>query len=357
MIIPNKIKHTIFPYKKPYPLKNIYSERKIFKLDWNEATIPPSKKVTQEIKQFLRQKNHLNLYPDPLSRNLKKAIANYVDIHTDKILVTNGSYSAHELICRTYLQKNNEILVPIPTYSNFLNLPKIQGAKIIKVPYNVGEKCNIDYIINKISKKTKIIYLVNPYIYNYDLNSIRRIVNAAKKSLVIVDEAYHEFYGKSCKNLINKFNNLIVTRSFSKAFSLAGLRLGYILTNRHIINNLSKLYNFKSVNALAHIAGVCALRDLNYVKKYVREVNKSISILSKELTKLNFRVITTRAGFILFKHITIKKEILKHKLENMGIFVNDLGAFKQTRNYLRMNVGTSTQTNDLIKLIKQHFSS
>ena len=146
-------------------------------------------------------------------------------------------------------------------------------------------------------------------------------------------------------------NPFIITRSFSKALSIAGLRLEYVTANKNRIEDLSKIYNFKSVNVLAQIAGEAILKDTPFVKNYVKEVNKSMDFLSKELTKMNFEVVQTHAGFILFKHKTIKKESVRNILETAGIFVRDLGTISQTKEYLRMNVGTLTQTCDLVRLI------
>src|SRR3989344_5580791 len=330
MINTNRHIKDIQPYKITHSLEKISKFKgRVFKLDWNESTIPPSQKVIKQIKQFLESKNHLNWYADPSSKDLQKEIAKYTGCSENQILITNGSDSAHELICNTYLEEGDEVIIPVPTYSNFLVWPKIHGANIIKTPYSIGQKCDVNQIINKINQKTKIIYLINPYICTYDINSIRRIVEASKDSLVIIDEAYYEFYGKSCVNLVKEFDNIIITRSFSKALSIAGLRLGYILANKNIIENLSKTHNFKSVNTLAQIAGKAILKDTNFVKNYSREVNKSSDFLAKELPKINFDVVQTNAGFILFKHKTIKKEKVKSILEKIGIFVRDLGMLSQ----------------------------
>ena len=357
MISPNRYVKEISPYKVTHSLEKISKFKgKVFKLDWNESTIPPSQKVMRQIKQFLESKNHLNWYADPSSKDLQKEIAKYTNCSENQILVTNGSDSAHELICNTYLEEGDEVILPVPTYSNFLIWPKTRGANIIKVPYSIGQRCDINQVVSKINQKTKIIYLINPYICTYNINDVKKVVEASKDALVIIDEAYHEFYGKSCINLVKEFDNVIITRSFSKALSIAGLRLGYILANKNIINDLSKIHSFKSVNILAQITGKAILKDINFVGNYAKEVKKSLDFLAKELPKINFSVVQTNAGFILFKHKTIKKDNLKDKLEKIGIFVRDLGAISQTQEYLRMNVGTLSQTRDLVRLMIKYFS-
>lgn len=357
MIKPNKYVNEISPYRITHSLERIQKFKgKVFKLDWNESTIPPSQRVIKQIKKFLESTNHINWYADPSSKDLKSAISKYTGCNENQILITNGSDSAHELICNTYLEEGEEVIVPVPTYSNFLIWPKSRGANIIKIPYTIGQKCDINQVISKITPRTKIIYLINPYICTYEINDIKRLVESSKDLLFIVDEAYYEFYGKSCINLVKEFDNVIVTRSFSKALSIAGLRLGYMLANKNIIGDLSRIHNFKSINILAQVAGKAILKDRSFVQNYIKEVNKSSDYLTKELSKMNFEVVQTNAGFILFKHKTIKKEDVKDKLEKIGVFVRNLGLVSQTQEYLRMNVGTLSQTYDLIKLMIKHFS-
>lgn len=357
MIHINKYLNGVVPYKPVNSLDKIkdFKDKPIFKLDWNESTIPPPKKIIQKLVSFLQNKNNLNWYADPTAKKLKIQLAKSIGVNPDELIITNGSDQAHELICNTFLEDGDEVVIPIPSYSNFLVWPKIRGSKIIEIPYTLKTACSIDAIAQKLNQKTKMVYLINPYICLYTIEEIKKLALIAKNSLILIDEAYADFHGKSCVNLIKECNNIILTRSFSKASSIAGLRLGYIVANKNIILDLSKIHNFKSVNVLAQIVGEAILRDDDFVRKYVQEVNKSTELITPELNKLNFEVFTTPASFILFKHKILDNASVLRLLEKNGIFVRDISK-TQAFPYLRMNVGTLNQTKNLISLMKKLFS-
>lgn len=358
MINPNRHVKEVAPYKLVHSLDKIRKAKgkEVFKLDWNESTVPPSKKVLSSIQRFLKNRNNLNWYADPSSEKLKKQISSRWKIKSDEILVTNGSDQAHELICNVYLEEEDEVIVPVPSYSNFLVWPKLRGAKVIELLYNIEEGPRIEEIISAVNQKTKIIYLINPYIHVYSEENIQELVGHSSHSLIIIDEAYYDFYGKSFINMINKHKNVIITRSFSKALSLAGLRLGYIAANKDTIDLLSRVHNFKSVNALAQIAGEAALKDYSFARRYVSESNKGIKLLLQEMPKLNFKIISTSAGFVLFKHKKFDDNYVVRLLEKNNIFVRIVKTNGDEKEYLRMNVGSLAQTRRLLDILIKLFS-
>jgi histidinol-phosphate aminotransferase len=244
----------------------------------------------------MRRKQHLNWYPDPTAILLKNQISKYAGVKPSEVLVTNGSDQAHELICNTFLEEGDEVLVLAPTYSNFLIWVESRGARVKKFQVSIGEEFNVRDFLNTANSKTKLVYLIHPYIITPSEKDIAAISKSLPSTVVVVDEAYFEFYGKSCMNLIRNHDNLIVTRSFSKALFLAGLRLGYICSNQDNIRSLSKIHNFKSVNAIAQLAGVEILKNTSYVKNYTAEAKMSKKLLVVELPKLNFEIVPTDAG-------------------------------------------------------------
>lgn len=344
----NKHLKNIQPYKLSFSRAKIH-EKGVLKLDWNEATIPPSKKVISAIIDFLSRDNHLNWYPEVGSEKLVHELTKYTKISKEQILVTNGSDQAHELVCNAFLNENDEVFIPTPTYTNFTIWPQMKGAKNIFYEINI-ENPKFEELVNKINSKTTLIYLVNPYIIKIPQNIINEILE--KGIPTIIDEAYFEFSNYSSINLLNKFDNLIITRSFSKALSFAGMRLGYICSSKKIINELKKIHNFKSVNVLAQIGGEQILKEKNYFKKYVKKVINSTKLIKSELDNSNFRLIATDSGFIILKHKKINSEKLSKLLEKNKIFVRDLTS-KGMDGFVRLNLGTIEQTEELIRKLKK----
>ncbi len=323
------------------------------KLDWNESTYS-NPKVRKEVISYLYRKNSINWYPDHKQTSLKKEIAQYCSCKESQILVTNGSDQALELLCRAYLDITSKIFVPVPTYSNFITFAQATRAKIILHKVDFAEKY-FDTLLSSIPNDMAMIYLVNPYVHTFSQEEIRKIVTSFPKSMVIVDEAYVEFCQTNLTSLL-EYQNVVITRSFSKAFALAGLRLGYLLANEKTIDEISKIHNFKSVNVLAHIAGIEALRDLLPMKKYVQEVQISEKVIEHTLKKLNFTVKTTDAGFILFRHNLYSAQLVQSKLERRGVFVRNLEQIGQLYGYLRMNIADEPMTKKLLNVFISVFT-
>jgi len=330
-------------------MKDLHKE--IFKLDWNEATIPPSRHVFASFKKFLSQKHHLNWYPDPECLMLRKELARYTGRNEEEILVTNGSDAALELIARTYLDETSEVVAPQPAYGHFTVFAKSCDAIIKDVYFKNPFVKEVDTIIKAITDKTRMVYLINPNNPTgvlYTLDEIIRILKKAKNAIVIVDEAYYEYTMRSATPLLNDYPNLIVTRSFSKAFGLAGVRIGYLITNKDNIPALTKLHNIKSVNTLAQVAALAALEDTDYLYSYLDAVKKSKSILEKEFRQRNITCIINPSNFALIK--VKNPEWVQNELAKKGVFVRDRSKIKQLEGYLRFNIGTPNQMKKVMKI-------
>ncbi|UCC91702.1 MAG: aminotransferase class I/II-fold pyridoxal phosphate-dependent enzyme, partial [Candidatus Aenigmatarchaeota archaeon] len=204
-----------------------------------------------------------------------------------------------------------------------------------------------------INKKTKVVVLANP---NNPTGSaisekgILEIVKKAKefKALVFIDEAYYEFYGKSSKSLIKKYDNVIVTRTFSKAFGLAGIRLGYVISNEENIRNLLKANSPYSISSIAVKSIFAALKDRDFVKGYVREVKKAKKIMFKRLKELGVKTYPTSANFLIAKFGDKAPEIYR-KLKERGILVRDRTKYPLLKGCLRIGIGTVKQTEIFLK--------
>jgi len=354
--------HKLEPYSPTSSRNKIESTKSDLpplKLDWNEATTPPSPHVNKAIIEALQNNNNiLNWYPELFSEELRKKLTEYTGRRSNEILVTNGSDDALELICKVFLDPGDHVVAPYPTYTHFLTYVESRGAILIKAePENVF-KSDVSSILQKVTPDTKLIYITNPNNPTGVLLSnkeIETILTIASNSIVVIDEAYFEFSGSSAASLIDKYSNLIITRTFSKAWAMAGLRVGYLMTNYSNIFTLSKVFNPKSVNVLAQIAATAALDDVKYCKSYVKEVEASKTILLDFFKSHGLEAFDSHANYIMVAHPQINKFLTLMEEEN--IYVRDRSSFKKLPNFFRITMGNADQTADLIRRLEKVFKN
>jgi len=328
---------------------NDREKQKPYKLDWNEATILPSPKVLEAMNKYLSGMNHLNWYPEILSRSLKKKLSTYVDLPEKNIIVTNGSDDALELVNKVFVNEGDRVIVPIPTYTHFYVHSGQRNAEIVKIASPDVFKTNLDGILKAITDNTKIIYIVNPNNPTgvmYNEHQIRTILTHAAHAIVIVDEAYYEFAGISMAHLVKEYDNIVVTRTFSKSFGLAAQRVGYMMASDMIVENCMKIFNPKSVNRLGQIAAEAALDDIQHLNSYVKSVTEAKYILKRYFLSRGIEFRTTPANYVLIQHSMAKT--LVQLLQDEGVYVRDRTS--QMDGYIRMSVGTVEQTEEVMAI-------
>ncbi len=324
-------------------------EQKPYKLDWNEATILPSPKVLAAMNKYLSGMNHLNWYPEILSKSLKTKLSSYVDLPEKNIIVTNGSDDALELVNKVFVNEGDRVIVPIPTYTHFYVHSGQRNAEIVKIASPDVFKTNLEGVLKAITDNTKIIYIVNPNNPTgvmYNEHQIRTILTRAPHAIVIVDEAYYEFAGISMSHLIKEYDNIVVTRTFSKSFGLAAQRIGYMVASDMIVENCMKIFNPKSVNRLGQIAAEAALDDIDHLNSYVKSVTEAKYILKRYFLSRGIEFRTTPANYVLIQHTMAKT--LVQLLQDEGVYVRDRTS--QMDGYIRMSVGTIEQTEEVMEI-------
>lgn len=342
------------PYDPVSSLVKIWNRplQRSLKLDWNESTIPPSPKVYQAIVSFLSHSNHLNWYPELGSCSLADDLAEYVHLPTESILVSNGSDDALELVCKSYLAPGDRVLVPMPTYTHFLVYVQARNSTVVPYfPDNIFDP-DFDGLFEALQEPTKLVYLVNPNNptgVTYDAEGVAELLAAFPETLFVVDEAYFEFHGESCAELVSHYANIVVTRTFSKCFGIAGLRMGYLCAAEPIQQTLRKIFNPKSVNRLGQIAAAACLSDLPYYDAFVREVTASKEILQDAMTRRGLELITTPANFVLLR-VDRPKEFCA-ELEDEGVYIRDRSTLPRLEDFVRISVPNMTQTYELIERI------
>ncbi len=346
MIQPKKAVQEMEPYYPP-----IEGRESILRFDFNENTIGCSPKVIRAISKIQIEK--LSMYPE--YEKFREILARYLKVEKNQVMLTNGTDEAIKCIIDTYVAKGDEIILPVPTFSIFRFYASIAEAKVKEILYNEDLSFPTEKILNAINKKTKLVILVNPNNptgTKIEKTAIEKIVKTARNSIVLIDEAYYQYSGKSSKSLILKYDNVIITQTFSKAFGLAGVRLGYIISSTENIVNLSKVISPYSVNSIALVAGEAALSDERFSDEYVKEVLKSRKILIKEFKNLGIKAYPSYANFFV-ADFGFKYKRVYRQLRNQGILVRDRSDSPLLRNCLRIGIGTREQTEIFLKELKK----
>ncbi len=360
-ILSNRWVRDIKPYKlashKIWEIMN----GEVLKLDWNESTIPPAPIVLEKINEFL-DRNLLNIYPDTCNQELISRLSKYSEVDQENIQYFASSDAAHEYIVRTFINPGDEIIIQAPTYDNFRVVCESAGALLRKI-----EKINSKEYINECMVRlgdpaVKAIYLCNPNNPTGEIISIEDLSELARKNkskLIIVDEAYYEFSMHSASTIIKESENIIVTRTFSKAFGLAQMRIGYIIAPKALLEEINKIRNAKSISMVSQVAAIAALQDVEYMRNYVQEV---------EIAKLNFiSIIRKKYGasisigesYANFVMITLqsaeKMRAFRQHFESNNIFIRPLEHLN-LESSARITIGTSEQMKKVLLCMEKFYN-
>jgi histidinol-phosphate aminotransferase len=343
------------PYRPAFQDESmLMDDGNMLKLDSNESTEKPSPLVSQAINEFLA-KGYLNRYPDMNATQLRKKLSDYTKRSLEEIQVFNGSDSALDYIARTFVGEEDKVIIASPTYDNFRLFVELLGARVEFVYSKIPFTSDVSGLLSHVDSKTKMIYLCNPNNPTgvlYSKRDVRRILEALERNPLIVDEAYFEYTGLTMSDLLDEYENLIITRSFSKAFGLASLRCGYILSNRVVIEYIETIRNGKDVNTLAQIAASAALDDTEYMENYVKVVQASKTWLAKQLQDRDLEVIITPANYILIR-VDFPRELIA-SLRDQEIYIRDRSNIPQMQNIVRITVGNLELCEKFLRALDKH---
>jgi len=344
MISPRKAVEDMDNYVPPTSDREDY-----IRLDFNENTVGCSPKVINELKKV--QKSSLNIYPE--YSQFRKELAKFAEVDAKEILATNATDEAIKTVIETFVEKNDEVIIPVPTFAMFKFYSQLGEAKINEVKYDDDLSFPTSKVLDSINEKTKLVIIANPnsptgtVIKNKELVGIIEECNK-NNSLVLVDEAYFQFYGKSAISFINKYDNLILTRTFSKIYGLAGLRLGFLVSNKENIKNMQKVLSPYSVNSLAVLCGKVAIKDKKFISNYVNQIKSSKKLLYKILDEFEIEYIKSEANFVLVNFKKLAQFYCK-RLKEQGILVRNRSSDPMLKGYVRITLGNKPQTEKLIE--------
>jgi histidinol-phosphate aminotransferase len=334
-------------------LKKKYNIRKITKLDANEN--PNCMKISK-----LKMKNILNLinyYPDNDCTNLRSKLSQSLRIPENYFLFGNGSSEIISLIIKAFINKGEKVITPVPTFTPYIIESKIAGAKVEKVELTQNYKIDLEKIIEKIDNSTKLIVLINPHNPTGTLIEKDEFYNFMKKVpanvLVLLDEAYIEYVDENkkidAKKSIDNYENLFILRTFSKAYGLAGIRVGYLIANPKIIESVEKVKPSVNLSCVSEFLAIQALQNKKYLEKTISINNIAREKFYKALDELKIFYIDSYTNFVMIRP-NENADVLYQKLLNEGIVVNH--NFHNMEDFLRITIGNKKQMNTVIKCIK-----
>ena len=341
------------PGKNEEEIKKEFGLEKVVKIASNENPYGP----TPNIKEYLNGVN-FSIYPDNYMSELRSKLSNRLNVNEEKLLFGNGSVEIIQMISRTFLNNGDNIVTQLPSFSSYFSEAKIQDAEIRTIKYNDKYSFNLDEMLKLIDAKTKIVYITNP---NNPLGTIvtkEELYNFVSKVpsniLVVIDEAYFEFvrdekYASGIE-LMDEFKNVCILRTFSKAYALAALRIGYIVASEEIITNLEKVRVPFNASTIAQKCACIALDDEKYMKDSIRLIHKTIDYIYERLDKLNIEYIKTQANFIMINVKQPSKDVV-FKLMKNGFIVRD--GFPLMENWIRVSIGTLQDMEEFLKVLSE----
>ncbi|MBQ9117866.1 MAG: histidinol-phosphate transaminase [Clostridia bacterium] len=334
----------------PYVPGEQPKEKKYIKLNTNESPFPPSKRAQKYAAAELKK---LMLYPDPDCKGLTKAIANRYGVEEGQVIVNNGSDETLYFAFLAYCDKKRPAVFMDITYGFYKVFAEFTGCKYVEVPLNSDFSVPVDKL-----KKTKgTIFLANPNAPTglaLSKSTIEEIVAADRDRVVVVDEAYVDFGGESCVSLTEKYDNLLVTQTFSKSRSLAGARLGFGIADKGIIADLQRIKystNPYNVNRTTAAAGLCAMEDEKYFSSNCEKIQSTRTWTKTQLEDLGFTVTDSKANFLFAKSEKIGGEELYVALKENGVLVRHFTAEK-IKDYNRITIGSQKEMQILVDKIK-----
>jgi histidinol-phosphate aminotransferase len=326
-------------------------EKKYIKLNTNESPFPPSKMAVKLAEAELEK---VMLYPDPDCKELIKAIAEKLGVKPSNVIVSNGSDEVLNFAFIAYCDDKNPAIFPDLTYGFYKVFAGVNGVPYKEIPLKQDLTIDINDYINE----KGVIFIANPNAptgINLPLSEIEKIISANPDRVVVIDEAYVDFGGESAVKLIDKYDNLLVTQTFSKSRSMAGARLGFGVASEKIIEDLNTVKystNPYNVNRVTSALGIGAIKDDEYFVSNCNKIIKNREFLTEELKKLGFTFTCSSANFVFCESDKIHGKELYLKLKEKGVLVRHFDK-ERISNYLRITIGSYEETVELINAIKE----
>jgi histidinol-phosphate aminotransferase len=325
--------------------------RQGLRLDFNENTEGCSPGVLERIRQITDE--DLCRYPE--REPIERIIAEQLGIAADQVLLTNGVDEGIHLLCETYLEAGDEVVVITPTFGMYEILAEATGARVVRVQAEVEFRFPLKATLAAITPATKLIAIAspnNPTGSTATQDEVMRICVAAPHAAVVVDEAYYDFHGESLLPQLGEAPNLFIARTFSKAYGMAGLRIGILVGNSGQMLSVRRVSSPYNVNAVALLALPAALEDREYISSYVSQVIQGRERLATTLERLGIRYWPSHANFLLL-YIGDRHREFVAAMRQRGILVRDRSSDPGCEGCVRITLGTVGQMDEVLPLLEQ----
>jgi histidinol-phosphate aminotransferase len=346
MLSPREAVRTLPSYHPPL------AGRDGLRLDFNENTVGCSPRVLERLRQLSPEQ--LASYPE--REPVEAAVADILGIAARELLLTNGVDEAIHLLCETYLEPGDEALIVVPTYSMYRIYMMAAGARVISVPAGKDFQFPGSDVCNQITPRTRLIAIANPNNPTgtvAPIEDLRRIAVSAPNAAVLVDEAYFEFYGESMLAVRSELPNLFVARTFSKAYGMAGLRVGMLVGEAEQMRAVRRVGSPYNVNAVALACLPEALGDQAYLQQYVREVRESRARLERALEASGIQFWPSEANFVLARVGAAASFV--ESMRRRGILVRNRSGDHGCEGCVRITLGPREDADRLLAALQETF--
>jgi histidinol-phosphate aminotransferase len=321
------------------------------RLDFNENTVGCSPAVIEFLRERLTA-SQLSIYPEYV--DAMGELAAFFEVSEDEFTLTNGTDEAIQVLVNTFVDNGDEVVVLRPSYAMYRFYAEVAGAVVREVPYEAETLAfPMDVLPAAITAKTRALLIANPNNPTgtaIDLEGIRKILEAAPRAAVLIDEAYFEFSEITALPWIREYANLFVSRTFSKVYGMAAMRCGCLFSGAQNVSWMRKAQSPYSVNTMAALAARAAIRDRAYVESYVDEVLAARALAYEGLHKLGIKTFPSEANFILF-HAGDRAIPIRDALRERGVLVRDRSY--EIPGCVRVTIGTRQQIERFLEELQQ----
>ncbi|MFZ0733058.1 MAG: histidinol-phosphate transaminase [Candidatus Sulfotelmatobacter sp.] len=350
MLSPREALRTLALYHPPL------AGRKGLRLDFNENTVGCAPRVLEKLRNL--DAEQLAKYPE--RGPVEALVADFLKVAPSELLLTNGVDEAIHLLCETYIEPGDDALIVVPTYSMYRIYAMAAAAKVVSTPLGIGFKFSLDSVLRSITKRTRLIAIANPNNPTGTIASredLLAIARSAPEAAVLVDEAYFEFYGETMLRAWEEFPNLFIARTFSKAYGLAGLRIGVLAGSAEQMNAVRRVASPYNVNAVALACLPEAIADQSYIERYVEEILEARVRLERSLEASGIQFWPSRANFVLLRAGTSSADVSRfvELMRRRGILVRDRSGDPGCEGCVRITLGPREHADRLLSALQETF--
>ncbi|MGJ8526843.1 Histidinol-phosphate aminotransferase [Halomonadaceae bacterium LMG 33818] len=330
--------------------------QKLIKLNTNENPYPPAPGVQEVLGEF--DTSSLRLYPDPTSQDLREALAREYDVTPEQVFVGNGSDEVLALAFMAFFKQAHPLYMPDISYSFYPVYSNLYGIERRTLPLNKSWQVDLEAFPDENGG----VIFANPNAptgHAHPREAIRQLMTRQKDSVVLVDEAYVDFGAESSVPLIKEFPNILITGTFSKSRSLAGLRLGFAIGSEELIEGLTRVKDSFNSYPIDRLTSACAIASLNDKAYFQAQVNRVINTREHTVAALqerNFDVLPSHSNFVFARSRKVQGSTLYQSLREQGILVRHFSA-PALDDFLRITIGTDDEMNELIQAIDRIYSA